>query len=260
MSDDIYEQSAQQIINATRGMKATEGGLAEESGLRVRDGGHQNDAEMDTSWKTRGQAMGGDDGGAQARMMEENRQAIQAKRVIEDVGGLDWNDLFELSSNDGNEGRSNAAAIRKMVGVTNHAINQGAQRMVHDAYMNPNEATMMMEEEVYQPMQQEGWRVVKQAATLRSGKQIPVYVVEDSLSGMTTGKRYRVSVVAEKIARVLNATNNPDDNRVKMIENAYDQHVKYMQELSAAKKNRDASRVKIVEAKLSKVNASLGIS
>ena len=259
MSDDIYEQSAREALNATRNLRMDETKRdAHESGLQART---MSDGEMDQTWRSKGGSVGAP-GDVQAREMVENRLAVTARNVITDNGGLDMSDLLavDLSSSDANA-RETARSLMRMEQVAGHMVERGAQQVVNNAYMDThNEASQMMESGAYNPQpSNDGWSVSKKYATLNSGKKIAVFVVEDALSGMTTGKRYRLAPVAEKIARVLNATNNPDDARIKMIESAYTRHVQLMRDRAAAKKSGNTQRVSVIEGKLQEVNARLGL-
>jgi len=195
------------------------------------------------------------------RVSSGGEGAMNAGKSYSGDIGFDENDFLALSESKGELTRNEANISRQMHGIAHHTVNTGARQMVNDAYMNPNEASMMMEQEAYQPPQQmDGWSVVKQSAQLQSGKRIAVFVVEDSLTGMTTGKKYRLAEVAEKVARVVNATNNPSDSRIGMIDQAYDTHVKLMREKAAARKDGNGKRVAMIESKLQEVNTRLGIA
>lgn len=257
-NDDIYEQSAQAAIRTAQNFTLDKTKRdASGAGLQARP---MNESAMNDGRSYAGGAGSGP-GDVQARESEANRAVVQTRRMIESTGGLDMNDFLDLEIADGGQGARDAMQMKRRLGVVaEHMVNHGAQQMVHDAYMNPNEASMLMEQEAYQPqMQASGWQVVKTAATLKSGKQIPVFVVEDTLTGMTTGKKYRLSTVAEKVARVVNATNNPSDARITMINEAYDQHVKLMQERGKANREGNSRKVQMIESKLQEVNTRLGI-
>lgn len=261
MSDDIYEKSAQQAMNiASQAQLDRSGRLAEDAGLRAVQQQAPNDAPMNEGRSFSGGGYGAP-GDVQARESEANRAAIQTRRKIQETGGLSMDDLLDLGMGDGGaEAQSARDMKRRMAAVAGHMVNHGAQQVVQNAYMDPNEASMLMEQEAYAPSPADaGWQVSKKAATLKSGKQIPVFVVEDALTGMTTGKKYRLSSVAEKVAAVVNATGNPDDARIRMINEAYDQHVQLMQEKARAKKSGNSNKVSMIESKLEAVNARLGI-
>lgn len=261
MSDDIYEQSAQEAIRvAQQAGRATQGGLAEEAGLKAIQDTRPNDAPMNEGKSFSGGGYGGP-GDVQARESEANRAVVQTRRLIEATGGLDMNDFLDLEIADGGKGAQEAISLKRRMGaIAEHTVDRGARQVVNDAYMNPNEASMMMEQEAYQPQHQDGWQVQKTRATLKSGKAIAVFVVEDALSGMTTGKKYRLAEVAEKVARVINATGNPSDPRIGMIDKAYDNHVSLMRERAEASKAGNRKRVAMIESKLQEVNTRLGIA
>jgi len=197
-----------------------------------------------------------------SRESQENRKVIATRRKIIEAGELDMSDLFgvDLQTND-MEARENALALMKMQKVASHMINNGARQVVNNAYMNPNEASSLMEQEAYQPKQtQSGWRVAKINRKLKSGKQIPVFMAEDSLTGMRVSKQYRLVAIAEKVVAVMNATQNPDDTRIKMLEGAYEQHVYLMRSLYSAKQQNDTKKIQITEARLQEINSRLGIA
>lgn len=258
MSDDnILEQSAQQAMRIAQQAQLDKSERdASSAGLQVSQ--HQDGVMNEGRSYSGGGAGPGD---VMARESEANRMAVEARRAVLAEGELDMSDLLaaDLNSRDANEREHARTELRKLQQVTNHIVDTGARQVVQDAYMNPNEASMMMEQEAYRAPSMDGWTVVKKSAQLKSGKSIPVFIVEDALSGMTTGKKYRIGSVAEKVARVLNATNNPSDPRVRMIDEAYDCHVSLMRELAQAKKNGNRNKVSLVESKLQEVNTRLGI-
>lgn len=260
MSEDIYERSAQDAIRvAQQAGRATQGGLAEEAGLTAVQDSRPNDAPMNEGRSFSGGGYGGP-GDVQARESEANRAVVQTRRLIEATGGLDMNDFLDLEIADGGRGAHEAMSLKRRMGIiAEHTVDRGARQVVNDAYMNPNEASMM-EQESYQPQYQDGWQVQKTRATLKSGKAIAVFVVEDALSGMTTGKKYRLAEVAERVARVINATGDPSDPRIGMIDKAYDNHVSLMRERAEASKAGNRKKVAMIESKLQEVNTRLGIA
>ncbi len=260
MSDDydaLLEQSAAQAMRAAQSATLDKSQRdISETGLQTRN---INDGVMNDGRKYDG-GIGTAPEDVRLREAQENRRSLQLSQAIEEIGGLDLNDLCSIGLADKDPvAVESAKSLMRMQHAVGHVVQQGAANMINDAYMNPNADTMMMEQAAYQPMVQDGWGVVKKTATLRNGKRVPVFVVEDSLSGMTTGKRYRIASVAEKIAKVITATQNPDDPRVGMIDRLYDRHVKLMQEKTRAKRAGNANKVTICEAKLSEVNAKLGL-
>jgi len=202
----------------------------------------------------------------QARELEENHRVVETRQQIISEGEMSMADLLypDLSSPDPTT-RANAQTLMRTSNaansMANHMVSQGAQQVVHNAYMNPNEASDLMESEAYNPMQNNsGWQVTKKYARLKNGKQLPVFIVEDSLTGMNTGKKYRISSIAEKISAVLNATQNMDDPRIQMIDKSYDQHIRLMRSLNEAKRNGNRKKVSLIESKLQIVNTKLGLS
>jgi len=248
MDDDIYEQSAQQAINVARTAKLDRTERpAQEAGLQAR--GIQ-DGEMDSSWRQRGGSSMGAPGDVQAKEMRENRRAVEARRAVLDTGGLSMDDLISVGLTDRDEtARTEARQVRdKMARV--------AQFTGQNTRQAPSQNRLM--EQSYQDVN-DGWSVVQRTATLTTGKVVPVFMVEDGLSGMSTGKKYRLAEVAEKVARVLNATNNMDDARIRMIDQTYDQHVKLMRERAEAKRTGNTKALALIESRLADVNARLGL-
>lgn len=249
MNDDIYEQSAQQAVNVARNAKLDRTERpAQEAGFQAR--GIQ-DGDMDASWRQRGGGSNmGAPGDVQAKEMRENRRVVEARRAVLDTGGLSMDDLISVGLTDRDEtARTEARQVRdKMARV--------AQFTGQNTRQAPSQHGLM--EQNYQEAS-DGWSVVQKTATLNTGKVIPVFVVEDGLSGMSTGKKYRLAEVAEKVARVLNATNNMDDARIKMIDQTYDQHVKLMRERAEARKTGNTKALALIESKLAGVNARLGL-
>lgn len=257
--DELIAQSAEQAIRfakiATAQLDRSNRDAAD-AGLQVRQ---HSGGDMNAGRSYAG--IGGAPGDVQMRESQENRRTIAVRRTIAEAGELDMSDLLEPSLSSGTpEERQEARRLLKIQKVAAHMVNTGARRVVADAYMNPNEASMLMEQDAYRPaVVDSGWGVAKKYATLDSGKKIPVFIVEDSISGITTGKRYRLAQVAEKISRIMNVTNNPDDTRIKFIDAAYDKHVELMRSLATAKKSGNSNQVSIIESKLSEINTRLGL-
>lgn len=258
--DEMIAQSAAEAtaLGKTTALDRSERDVSA-AGLTTSSG---NSGDMNEGRSYAGSGGGSGPGDVQAREFQANRQAVETRQQILNEGEMSMADLLspDLASSDANA-RENARTMMRAEQMANRMINNGAQQVVHNAYMNPNEATQLMEQEAYIPAQSnDGWQVKKKFAKLKSGKQIPVFMVEDALTGMTTGKKYRISTVAEKIALVLNATQNMQDSRIIMIENSYEQHVELMRTLNAAKKSGNAQKVSIIESKLQLVNSRLGLS
>jgi hypothetical protein len=90
-----------------------------------------------------------------------------------------------------------------------------------------NEAALMAESMGGQSMAEPNWdwKAVKSMATLRGGKKVPVWMVENSASGMQINKPFRIQAPAERIVSLLNVTGNVNDPRVKQIYEDYDKYV-----------------------------------
>lgn len=261
--DKLIEQSALQALKIAQNttLDRTQRNAAD-SGFVAKTIG---DGDMDSSWRDRHFSGGGNSvPDIQAREVEANEDAKKSRRIIEKSGGLSIEDLMmpSLSGVDkDHEAQANARKLMQLQHNTQRLVDNGARQIINDSYMgNMNEASMLFDQEIYSPTPQDsGWSVVKKTATLASGKSVPVFMVEDALTGMTTGKRYRLSEVADKVSKVLNATNNPNDTRIKILNDAYDRHVQLMQEKAQAKKAGNAQKVSIIEAQLQEVNTRLGL-
>ena len=109
------------------------------------------------------------------------------------------------------------------------------------------------------------WEVVENVATLNNGKRIKVWTVEDAITQFNTGKNYRFRSVAEKVAAVVNATNNVDDSRIRMIDEAHDKYVNLKKQVSQAKKminegRGDRKKLSRLQGELGRIGARLGIA
>lgn len=255
MTDNYdFSEEADMIQQAARSQRP------ENSGRAVTEAGFQarqiSDGDMDGSWRSRASAGSG---GGLMQVEEEafsRQQVLRARRVIEESGGLSMDDLISLSMSDA-DGNSRQAArdLRRMSSYVQQAPARPNQNLYETDYGMDDSMSSG-----------DTWVVVRKNAKLaNSNRSIPVFVVEDSLSGMTTGKKYRLEVIAERIARVINTTGNPDDPRVQMIDQNYDRHVKLMQAIGAHKKSlregksMDRNKLSRLETELQQVNAKLGL-
>ena len=259
--DELLEESAALIKQRFGNMVAekTERDPAE-VGLQMQN---QTNADLDQSWRRHGNPGGGEV--AIEEQASTRRDVIDAKNKIEEIGGLSMDDMIDLGVADADPATRKAA--KELGEITRHMVNSGARQVVRNAYDNPNEASDLMEQEAYQPQSTgDTWQVVKKRQKLRSGKVISVFMVEDTLSEMTTGKKYRLAEVARKVVRVLNATNNPEDARIRMIDTAYNKHVALMQSITKTRRAikegqlNKSGRLSVLESELEVVNAKLGLT
>ncbi len=260
--DELLEESAAMVQRKFGNMSVskTERDPAE-AGFQMQT---QKDSDLDQSWRNHSGA-----GGAGEVSLEEQastrRDVLNAKNKIEEIGALSMDDMIDLGIADADPNTRKAA--KELGEITRHMVNSGARQVVQNAYIDPNEASDLMEQEAYKPEPTgQAWQVAKKRQKLKSGKVIAVFMVEDSLTEMTTGKKYRLAEVAGKVARVLNATNNPDDPRINMINTAYDKHVALMQNIAKTRRaikegqTNKRGRLTVLEHELDVVNAKLGLT
>jgi hypothetical protein len=193
------------------------------------------------------------DGDVQARELAENDVAREARRKIiaimeEDEPprhapnsatgrvrpknpGMNLNDLMEgLTAED----------LTTLGGGLNDVANSAAVDLFQSGYMgDDNEAAQLAESMAGRPKAPAeptwDWRSTKAAATLRNGKTVPVWTVENVSNGMSMNKPFRVQAPAERIASLLNVTGNVNDPRIQQIHEQYDQYVSLSRQYRKAK-------------------------
>ncbi len=267
-------------------MPENKGRNAQETGYEVRqlDGSTDYDTrELDSSWRSKDPALRGDIAGdVQARELAENDVAREARRKIMAIleedepprrappsatgrvrrkAGLDMNDLME---------GLDADELAALGGGLNDAMNGTAVDLMQAGYMGEdNEAAQLAESMAGRPQAPTeptwDWQTVKAAATLRNGKQVPVWTVENKSTGMGMNKPFRIQAPAERIASVLNVTGNVNDPRIRQIHEDYDLYVGLTKQLRKAKQlhesgDQNAARTgQKVAAQLRGVKQRLGI-
>ena len=245
------------------------------------------------------QAMSGAaDAGVQAREMAENEVVRDARRKIMEIlaedepparapqqqpttgrvrrknPGLSLEELSEGLEPTGGVGMADvgltAEELAAIGGGLNHAVNGVGVDLLHEGYQgSDNEAAQMAESMAGRPQVPAeptwDWVSVKGVATLRSGKKVPVWTVENKTTGMGMQKPFRVQAPAERIASVLNVTGNVNDPRIKQIHEDYDLYVSLSRQLREAKKlyesgDQDAKRTGTrVASQLRGVKQRLGL-
>ncbi len=153
-------------------------------------------------------------------------------------------------------------------GGLHDAVNGVGVDLFQDGYMgSDNEAAQLVESMAGRPQADPtwDWQAVKSMATLRGGKKVPVWMVENSTTGMQINKPFRIQAPAERIVSVLNVTGNANDPRVRQITEDYDEYVSLTKQLRKAKQlhesgDRNAGQTgKRVIMKLRGVKQRLGI-
>lgn len=189
----------------------------------------------------------------QAREFAANEQARRALHEINALGGLTIDDLREAAQE--MMAKGDPLVRGKMMNPSIRQYNP----METSAPQQPQSQLFVTESQFTAAQRGEAWEVRTMNAKTRSGKVVPVYVVEDTVSGMTTGTKYRVMEVAQKVARIVNATGNPSDIRIGMLNEAHDEHIKLKNKLAEARRGSDVNAVKLLENKLQTVNMKIGL-
>ena len=237
-----------------------------DSGLSASSAGYQarqiQDGAMDSSWKHKGQPRHYTEGMAesQAREMLENQKAIEARRKIQAIlneDSLSLDDLSAVAGNNGNFDDPNlfegiSAEERMNLGLPPTGMPKRAQPQT----------------QVRQPVVEEietNWTVVEGTATLTTGKEVQVWMVENTVTGMNIKKPFRIEEAAYKVAAILNRSGNVNDPRLKKVMEAYDQHMALSKQIRATKKlitegHKDQkTKLMTLQAKLEGLNMILGI-
>ena len=160
--------------------------------------------------------------------------------------------------------------LAAMGGGLNDVVGEVSKDLFHDGYMGgDNEAAQMAESMAGRPQVPAeptwDWATVKAVATLKGGKKVPVWMVENKATGMQMQKPFRVQAPAERIASVLNVTGNVNDPRVRQIHEDYDAYVnltkqgrKYKQLMESGDQGARTS-MRRIRAELNGIKQRLGI-
>jgi hypothetical protein len=193
------------------------------------------DTPLDQSWRNHAPSSGGGDiaGDVQARELAENDVVRTARQKIIDI--LEEDEPPRHAPKGQQTGRvrrkNPELTIEDLGGIAgglNDAVNSVGMELFQDGMMGTdNEAALMAESMGGQSMAEPNWdwKAVKSMATLRGGKKVPVWMVENSASGMQINKPFRIQAPAERIVSLLNVTGNANDPRVKQIHEDYDKYV-----------------------------------
>ena len=209
--------------------------------------------ELDAQWRTKNPGSSGEIAGdVQARELAANDIAREARRKIiaimeEDEPpahvrqpaptghlrpknpGLSMEDLMD------------ADELAAIGGGINDAANAAALDLFHAGYMqDDNEAAQMVESMAGRPKAPAeaswDWVTVKAVATLQNKKRVPVWMIENRVSGMKMDKPFRIQGPAEKIASILNITGNANDPRIRQLKEDYDHYVQLTKQVRKCKR------------------------
>lgn len=161
------------------------------------------------------------------KIKQQDKRMFEQRRRIEELGCLDWGDLARESLNDPNRNDAYKAA-RVLEDHQRFSGSSGGRNMRQATVPNviPVGTGQVSPQQLpYGDDMQDGWIVEEKTKFTNSGRQSSTFYVVDAVSGMTTGRGYLMEEVAEKIARVLNHSNDPNDSRVTMIDECYSRFV-----------------------------------
>ncbi len=233
-----------------------------------------DDTPLDQSWRNNVPSMRGGDiaGDVQARELAENESAREARRKI--IAILEEDDAPEISpqQHQGRIRRKNPELTMEdlggIAGGLNDTINSVGMDIFQEGMMGGDNEAAQMAESLGGRSQAEpswDWQAIKSVATLRGGNQVPVWMVENTSTGMQINKPFRIQAPAERIVSLLNVTGNANDPRVKQIQEDYDQYVHLTKQYRECKKlyesgNKNvANKGQQIAAKLRGVKQRLGI-
>ena len=173
------------------------------------------------------------DGEVQAREFAEDEKIKEIHRKICAIMEEDEAPQHaQQRQNTGHVRRKNTALtmddLAGIGGGLHDAVSNVGMDLFHEGYAGgDNEAAQLAESMAGQSMAEPtwDWRAVKSLATLRGGKQVPVWMVENTSTGMQINKPFRIQAPAERIVSLLNVTGNANDPRVRQIQEDYDRYV-----------------------------------
>jgi len=213
------------------------------------------------------------DGEVQAREFAEDEKIKDIHRRICEI--MEEDEAPQQAPQGHNTGRvrrkNNALTMDDLAGIgggLHDAVSNVGMDLFHEGYAGgDNEAAQLAESMAGQPMSEPtwDWKAVKSAATLGSGKRVPVWMVENTSTGMQINKPFRIQAPAERIVSLLNVTGNANDPRVRQIQEDYDQYVVLMKQLRKCKQLYESGNQKAgqngrqVAAKLREVKQRLGL-
>lgn len=213
------------------------------------------------------------DGEVQAREFAEDEKVKEIYRKISEIMEEDEAPQHApRGQQTGHVRRKNAALtmddLAGIGGGLHDAVSNVGMDLFHEGYAgSDNEAAQLAESMAGQPMNEPtwDWKAVKSMATLRDGKKVPVWMVENTSTGMQINKPFRIQGPAERIVSLLNVTGNANDPRVRQIQEDYDQYVTLTKQLRKCKQLYESGNKKAgqngqqIAAKLRGVKQRLGI-
>jgi hypothetical protein len=234
------------------------------------------DTPLDQAWRNKAPSGNLSDiaGDVQARELAENDSAREARRKI--IAILEEDDAPQLAPQGQNTGRVRRKNTEltmedlggSIAGGLNDAVKSVGMELFQEGMMGTDNEAAQMAESLGGRSQAEpswDWKAVKSVATLRGGNQVPVWMVENTSTGMQINKPFRIQAPAERIVSLLNVTGNANDPRVKQIQEDYDQYVHLTKQYRECKKlyesgNKNAAnKGQQIAAKLRGVKQRLGI-
>ncbi len=212
------------------------------------------------------------DGEVQAREFAEDEKIKEIHRKICAIMEEDEAPQNVQGQNTGHVRRKNTALtmddLTGLGGGLHDAVSNVGMDLFHEGYAGgDNEAAQLAESMAGQSMAEPtwDWKAVKSLATLRGGKKVPVWMVENTSTGMQINKPFRIQGPAERIVSLLNVTGNANDPRVRQIQEDYDQYVSLTKDLRKCKQLYESGNKKAghhgqqVAAKLRGVKQRLGL-
>lgn len=234
-----------------------------------------DDVPLDNSWRNKAPSMANSDlvGDVQARELAENDVAREARRKIMAI--LEEDEAPQLAP----QGHQSGHVRRKNTELTmddlagiggglHDAVGAVGMDLFQEGYMGSDNEAAQMAESMGGRSQSEptwDWKSVKSVATLRGGKKVPVWMVENDKTGMNINKPFRIQAPAERIASLLNVTGNANDPRVRQIQEDYDKYAmltKRLRECKQLYESGDRSvkdKAQRIAAELRGVKSRLGI-
>lgn len=230
------------------------------------------DIPLDSSWRSKGPSVSANSdlaGDVQARELAENEVAREARRKIMEILEEDESPQQRQQAATGHVRRKNAQlTMDDLMGGLDDVVNNVGMDLFQEGYMGGENEAAQMAESMAGRSQAEptwDWKAVKGVATLRGGKQVPVWMVENTSTGMQINKPFRIQSPAERIASLLNVTGNANDPRVRQIQEDYDKYVELTKQYRECKKlyesgnKKAAQKGQRVASELRGVKQRLGI-
>jgi hypothetical protein len=215
------------------------------------------------------------DGEVQAREFAEDEKIKDIHRRICEIMDEDEAPQQATRQQQQNTGhvrrKNNSLTMDDLAGIgggLHDAVQNVGMDLFHEGYAgSDNEAAQLAESMGGQSMAEPtwDWKAVKSAATLRDGKKVPVWMVENTSTGMQINKPFRIQGPAERIVSLLNVTGNANDPRVRQIQEDYDQYVSLTKDLRKCKQLYESGNKKAgqhgqqVAGKLREVKQRLGL-